>query len=369
MGRAKPLTIHPRVNKKTCGRRLPLAIGTNCTKGELLMKHRFASRVPEASRRRLSWMKPGRGFGLGRRRLVAALGVAAALAIATAAPPAQAELPVGGLNEAISATMFSPKQVPGANDWNCKPTAVHPRPVVLVHGTFENMGFNWATLSPMLKNAGYCVFALNYGYNLLSLDQRFSGLDDIAKSADQLRAFVDRVLAVTGATKVDIVGHSQGGMMPNYYIKRLGGASKVNMLVGLAPSNHGTTLSGIQTLGKQLGLLTGFNTLAMLAAPSLVQQQVGSSFQNALFADGDTVPGVKYVVIATKKDLIVTPYTNAFLSGSNVRNITIQDQCPTNNVGHIGLNYDSPTMQNVLNVLGPNVPNFRAVCTNFGPPI
>ena len=31
-------------------------------------------------------------------------------------------------------------------------------------------------------------------------------------------------------------------MMPNYYIKFLGGAAKVNELIGLAPSNHGTTL-------------------------------------------------------------------------------------------------------------------------------
>ena len=65
-----------------------------------------------------------------------------------------------------------------------------------------------------------------------------------------LRRFVNQVLAATGAHKVDIVGHSQGGMMPRYYIKNLGGASKVNTLVGLAPSNHGTTLEGLFTLAS-----------------------------------------------------------------------------------------------------------------------
>ena len=61
---------------------------------------------------------------------------------------------------------------------------------------------------------------------------------------------MNKVLAATGAKKVDLVGHSQGGMMPRYYIKNLGGASKVNTLVGLAPSNHGTTLEGLFTLAS-----------------------------------------------------------------------------------------------------------------------
>lgn len=303
------------------------------------------------------------------RRLAGGVAVAGAAVVAALAGPAAdaaTTLKVGTLTDAVTAYAFSPKTVPGANDWTCKPTAAHPRPVVLVHGTAENMGFNWAALSPMLKNAGYCVYALNYGENLGSLDGRVDGLGDIAASAGELKTFVGKVLTSTKATKVDIVGHSQGGMMPHYYLEKLGGASKVGTFIGLSPSNHGTTLSGLTNLGTQLGLLTGFNLVAMYTAPSLAQQEIGSSFQHTLFDNGDTVPGPRYVVIQTTKDTVVTPYTQAFLKGSNVTNILIQDQCPDDGTGHVGIPFDGPALANVLNQLGPKTPGFKPACTNYG---
>src|SRR3954467_5264063 len=128
---------------------------------------------------------------------------------------------------------------PGANV-ACTPTAAHPYPVVLVHGTFGNRFDSWQLFSPALKAAGYCVYALDYGsYNGSGLLGIY-GVGPIERSAQQLADFVRQVRAVTGAAKVDIVGHSQGGMMPRYFIKFLGGDSVVDDLVGLAPSNHGT---------------------------------------------------------------------------------------------------------------------------------
>ncbi|MGI5166586.1 esterase/lipase family protein [Spirillospora sp. CA-253888] len=303
--------------------------------------------------------------------LALALGITASLT-ATAAVPAHAaapKLPVGNVGKALENFFNSPDRVAGANDWSCKPGREHPTPVVLVHATFVNQGANWAVLSPMLANEGYCVYALNYGMAPISAG-RIGGMGDIPTSAGVLRAFVDRVLARTGASKVDIVGHSQGGLLPGYYIKRLGGAAKVRTFVGLSPSNHGTTLLGLVELGRQLHLLGFVNEgFRALGTPSLVQQQAGSAFVRRMFADGDTVPGPRYVVIQTKNDLVVTPYTNAFLKGPNATNILIQDQCPKNHVGHIGMFNDGPVLQNVLNALGRNRPGFRAKCTGYGLPV
>ncbi len=305
----------------------------------------------------------------GYRAGVLGLVCATAVVFGAAAPAHASTLPVGGVGTAVSNYLFSPNAVAGANNWSCKPSAAHPTPVVLVHATGANLGANWVALSPMLANAGYCVYAFNYGMTWLSAG-RIGGLGEISASAGVLKTFVDKVRTSTGAAKVDIVGHSQGGMMPNYYIKRLGGASKVRTMVGLSPSNHGTTLSGVVTLGVNLNLIGFTNSLLWgFGISGAAQQMSTSSFQKSLFVDGDTVAGPRYAVIQTKHDRVVTPYTNAFLFGPNVTNITIQDQCPNDNVGHIGMFADGPVLQNVMNQLGSNTSGFKATCSGYGLPL
>ena len=210
----------------------------------------------------------------------------------------------------------------GWNDYSCKPSAAHPRPVVLVHGTFANSVDNWLGLAPYLVNRGYCVFSLDYGQ--LPGVPFFHALGPIDKSAGQLSTYIDTVLAATGAAEADLVGHSQGGMMPRYYLKFLGGAAKVNALVGIAPNNHGTTLAGLTNL---LPYFPGAEDLLSAATPALAQQVVGSEFMTKLNAGGDTVPGVRYTVIATKYDEVVTPWRTQFLNGPDVKNVLIQDKC------------------------------------------
>ncbi len=306
------------------------------------------------------------------RSFIAALWAVGVIFGVSAAGASAAQLPVpygsAALADFAANELFDPTALAGGNN-GCKPTAAHPYPVVLVHGTFENEGSNWVTLSPLLANAGYCVYAFNYGATLISLG-RIYGLGDIATSAQQLANFVDQVLAETGASKVDIVGHSQGGMMPNYYLKFLGGASKVNELIGLAPSNHGTTLDGLVKLEQVLPPIlqkTITAALSIVGTPSLPQQEIGSQFITNLFAGGDTVAGPRYVVIETSHDEVVTPYTNAFLTGPNVTDILVQNQCPGDTTGHVGMDFDGPAMQDVLNQLAqwPD-PNFVPSCTNYG---
>ncbi|MGW6275797.1 esterase/lipase family protein [Streptomyces sp. NPDC055060] len=253
------------------------------------------------------------------------------------------------LTPTATASAASAATSSGWNDYGCKPSAAHPRPVVLVHGTFGNSVDNWLVLAPYLVKRGYCVFSLDYGQ--LPGVPFFNGLGPIDKSAEQLDGFVDKVLASTGSAKADLVGHSQGGMMPRYYLKFLGGAQKVNALVGLAPDNHGTTLLGLTRL---LPYFPGIEDLLTTKTPSLADQVAGSPFLTKLNAGGDTVPGVRYTVIATKYDEVVTPYRTQFLDGPGVRNVTLQDLCSVDLSEHVAIGIlDRVAHHEVANALDP----------------
>ncbi|QKW26830.1 alpha/beta fold hydrolase [Streptomyces seoulensis] len=237
----------------------------------------------------------------------------------------------------------------GWNDYSCKPSTTHPRPVVLVHGTLGNSVDNWLGLAPYLEDRGYCVYSLDYGQ--LDGVPLFHGLGPIDQSAAQLSAFVDKVLAATGAAEADLVGHSQGGMMPRYYLKFLGGAAKVNALVGIAPDNHGATISGLTNL---LPYFPGAEGLISAATPGLADQIPGSAFLTKLNAGGDTVPGVHYTVIATQYDEVATPWRSQYLSGSDVRNVRLQDLCALDLSEHLAIGLtDRIAFHEVANALDP----------------
>lgn len=267
-------------------------------------------------------------------RLLAALllPLAALLALLPATPAGAAD----------PAPPPSPAGFAAGNDWTCRPTAARPTPVVVVHGTFGDSATLLRRLRASLAGNGYCVFSIDYGRRATA---------PIEGSAAELRDFVDRVLRETGAAKVSLVGHSQGGMMPRHYVRFLGGAAKVDDLVGLAPSNHGTR--------NPLLLTPGLSVLC----PACLQQAAGSAFLRRLNAGDETPGAVSYTTVVTRLDQVVLPYTSGFLTGAT--NVTLQQKCPAHLPGHLLLPSDGAAIRVVLHALarrGPASPTYRPSC-------
>jgi pimeloyl-ACP methyl ester carboxylesterase len=291
-----------------------------------------------------------------------ALAVLAALSavLAAAVPGAGAATTHRVVYNILGANPDPDASPPGANDFSCRPSAAHPNPVVLVHGLGATMGENWGTIAPLLANNGYCVFALTYGLD--PGEHTVGGLQPMEQSSAELAAFVDKVLAATGAAKVDLVGHSEGTVMPQYYLKFRGGAARVDKYVAITPLYQGTTLLGIGTFISALEKAfprqsAPISRMFATGCGSCEEFLHGSAFYQHLYGDGVyAVPGVTYTTIMTRYDELVTPYTSGRLDAPNATNIVVQDQCPLDLAEHIAVAFDPVVGQDVLNALDPAHP-------------
>lgn len=249
---------------------------------------------------------------------------------------------------ALQMAARDPDAVPaGANVAGCT-SPTHPYPVVLVNGTFSVMQSAFGALAPHLANAGYCVHTFNYG--LIYPGSYFGALGPVPQSAQQLADFVRATLLKTDSTQVDLIGHSQGGLLALYYAKLLHGAPYTHTLVGLSPTTHGTTLNSLSGLAAQypaLGMLMG------IGCPACVDQTAGSPVIRQLDAGPIAQPGVRYTIIETRNETIVTPVGSAFIHEPGVTNEYVQDHCPQDTVDHGNLPYDNVVFRLIENALDP----------------
>ena len=299
----------------------------------------------------------------GRRGLALLGGVVVALAaLATPALAAgEPDLPVPyGFSAAVTAELSAPNSdPPGSNDWSCRPSAEHPEPVVLVHGLSASKTTNWQTMSPLLKNNGYCVYALTYGVPAPDVfpQNQIGGLLPMEQSARELDSFVTRVLDSTGAAKVDLVGHSEGTIMPQYWLQFLGGAARTDDYVAVTPLYRGTLTKPLPTaqLADALGVREPASAVVGLACGSCPQFIAGSPYVTRMNAQpgGAAVPGVTYTTVMTRYDELVVPYTSGRLDAPNATDIVVQDGCEVDLSDHLSIISTARTGQIILNALDP----------------
>ncbi|MDF0529117.1 alpha/beta fold hydrolase [Tsukamurella sp. 8F] len=261
--------------------------------------------------------------------------------------------PLRSWTPAFLASVSAPDAAPiGTNDWSCRPSAAHPYPVILIHGTWENALSTWSGMAPWLKRDGHCVYAIDFGKSNpleqggpLTITPGAYGARPIERSAKEVAAFVRQVLAHTGARKADLVGHSQGGLLIRQMLRFEGLAGSTDKVVTIAATNHGTTMDGLGALDRILRDRLGMDldpVLNHVVGVSGVQQIYDSPLLRTLAAGGDTEPGISYTVLATRYDEVSTPYDRTFLTagpGATVDNVTIQDGCPQDLSEHLSVDY------------------------------
>lgn len=167
-------------------------------------------------------------------------------------------------------------------------TPEHP-PVLLLHGFLGTRGALFL-LEQRLLSDGFTVFSINLGT---------LNVADIRRSAYRIHLEVARILEAADGRieKIDIVGHSMGGLIGLYYAQSMGGHSRVRKLVTLGTPWHGTW-AALAGAASPLGLLS----------PSTWQMLPGSDFLTRL--DEGKVPlYVELASIAGRDDLLCPPTT------------------------------------------------------------
>lgn len=198
-----------------------------------------------------------------RSRLPAAVATATALLAVQASGPAHAS----------SGSTFRPTS----------------HPVLFVHG-YSGDGSNWTTMADRFTADGWPSSHLDRW----TYDWRQSNVT----TAQQLSTEVDRLLAATGATQVDIVSHSMGGLSSRHYLKNLAGTTKVDAWVSLGGPNHGTDTAD-----------TCFDT-------SCTEMRIGSSFLAALNSGDETPGSPRYATWWSPCDTVINPDSTVSLAGA-----------------------------------------------------
>ncbi len=207
-------------------------------------------------------------------------------------------------------------------------------PVILVHGTFANARRAYSTVAPVLKESGFCLYALNYGKQGGS---GVNGTAEIPSSLSEVTRFIGAVLQETGAKKVSVIGHSQGGLLAFLASNTPELDDRIDRIIAVAPSLRGTDRIPPRVSSAH--------------CPACNQLSSRSEFMIDLQRRKLNPSGLRALVLATKDDLVVTPVESQFLDEPGVTNLYLQDQFPKLRASHSGLLHVPEAVELIRNFL------------------
>lgn len=185
-----------------------------------------------------------------------------------------------------------------------RPTEARP-PVVLLHGFIDNRSVFVLLRRALAQDGRRQIESLNYSPLTC----------DIRAASELLGRHIEEICERTGRDRVDIVGHSLGGLIARYYVQRLGGDTRVRTLVTLGTPHSGTRVAPLAD-----------------AHPLVRQMRPGSSVLEEL---REPAPGCRTQFVAFWSDLdhLMDPLETARVDHPDlsVRNVRVSG------IGHLAL--------------------------------
>jgi triacylglycerol lipase len=162
-------------------------------------------------------------------------------------------------------------------------------PILFVHG-IGGSARDWDAVIARFKVDGWIDREL--------IAASYSSFSSNATIADEIRRRADSIRLATAFEKVDIIAFSMGSVSSRYYIKNLGGDTKVDAFVSVAGPNHGT------------------ETANSCSFTPCIEIRRGSAFLTELNS-GDETPGdVRYATWWSPCDQTIVPNESVILVGA-----------------------------------------------------
>lgn len=207
-----------------------------------------------------------------------------------------------------------------------------PGPVLLVPG-YGGAGESLQPLAAALRRDGRVA---------MIVPPVGDGTGDLRVQARHLGEVARGVLTDTGASSVDVIGYSAGGVVARIWVRDEGGGDLARRVLTLGAPQHGTSQAALG-----LELAGGCPTACAQLVPD-------SDLLRRLNAGDETPAGPQWVTLRSSMDQVVTPPESAALDGA--LNLVVQDSCPDSSAGHGDLPTDPVTYAALGSVLSPQPP-------------
>jgi triacylglycerol lipase len=207
-----------------------------------------------------------------------------------------------------------------------------PGPVLLVPG----YGGNVNSLEPV------AAALRSTGRSAMVVTPPGDGTGDLGAQAVHLADVAEHVVQDSGATSVDVIGYSAGGVVARLWVRDKGGDRLARRVLTLGSPHHGTAQAALGA-----GLAGG-------CPPACEQLVPDSDLLRRLNAGDETPDGPLWATIRSTSDQVVTPVDSAALDGAI--NIRIQDVCQTSTAAHGELPRDPVVLAALGSVLGVEPP-------------